>query len=371
MSDTYHAWSLISIFNYAVFTGDAEWVGRHWANVTRGVQFVLDGIDAESGLHEQKQPNDWARQGGGGWNSALNALDYHALKSLAGLARSFTDDESVHVLAQEWDNRAERMKKAFNEILWVEGQNLYRDNQSTTTLFPQDGNALALLYNLTTSPAQAEALSNSLTRFWTPLGPVTPELPDTISPFISSIEVLAHFSTAHPAAPERAMNLTRTLWGYLLDSPLMTGSTLAEGISANGSLYYRGNAGYKNDARYTSLSHGWSTGPTLALSFKVAGLEIVGWKTWVFRPSAVEALGEVEAGFWSPMGGFDVQWSVVDEDSRVGFGFEAKFTTPEDTSGSVNLPWKCATVLLDGVELEPGAEVKGGATKVLQASSCI
>ena len=65
---------------------------------------------------------------------------------------------------------------------------MYRDND-TTTLCPQDANSMAILYNLTTSPEQASSVSKGLTKNWNNLGPVAPELPDTISPFIGSLEV--------------------------------------------------------------------------------------------------------------------------------------------------------------------------------------
>ena len=48
---------------------------------------------------------------------------------------------------------------------------------------------MAILYNLTTSAAQASSVSKGLTRNWNDLGAVAPELPDNISPFISSLEV--------------------------------------------------------------------------------------------------------------------------------------------------------------------------------------
>ena len=147
----------------------------------------------------------------------------------------------------------------------------------------------------------------------------------------------------------------------------MTGSTLAEGLSANGSLYYRGNAGYKNDASYTSLSHGWSTGPTIGLSLNVAGLEIVRWKTWRFRPM-VGDLKNVESGFESPMGEFGVNWKVIDNENQ-GWSFEANVTTPVGMKGVVELPWKCTEVLLDREELD-GKEVEGGGTKRVEASGC-
>ena len=65
---------------------------------------------------------------------------------------------------------------------------MYRDND-TTTLCPQDANSMAILYNLVTSPEQADSISEGLTRNWNDLGAVAPELPDTISPFIGSLEV--------------------------------------------------------------------------------------------------------------------------------------------------------------------------------------
>lgn len=362
-SDTYHAWSLIAMYNYAIFTGDGQWLEHHWANITRGIDFILTALESnEYGLHNQTRSNDWARQGGGGFNSALNALDYHALSSFANLALSWSKDTTILSQATQWLTAASRLKVSYNSLLWSDELSLYHDNQ-TTTLAPQDGNAMALLYNLTTSSAQATSLSSSLTRFWTPIGPLTPELPDTISPLVTSIEVLAHFAANEPS---RAINLTHSLWSYLLDSPLMTGSTLAEGITANGSLYYRGNAGYRNDASYTSLSHGWSSGPTIALSHNVAGLEIVGWRRWRFRP-ALAGLKSAKSGFVSPLGKFAVSWKAVGNTRR--FDFLAEVTTAVDTKGTVELPWSCERVLLDGKQLR-GAEIRGGGTKHLKAISC-
>ncbi|KAJ4354958.1 hypothetical protein N0V95_003367 [Ascochyta clinopodiicola] len=374
-SDTYHAWSLIAMFNYAIWTSDQTWLETHWANITHGLEFILSGLNNEDGLHEQTKPNDWARQGGGGYNSALNALDYHALASFADLANdlakaspaTFKANASLQEQSKQWSTAAARLKTAFNHLLWDESASLYKDN-GTTTLHPQDGNALALLYNLTTTPSQSSALSHALTSFHGPIGPLTPELPDTISPFVTSIEVLSHFAATRPS---RALALTRSLWGYLLDSPLMTGSTLAEGLSANGSLYYRGNAGYKNDAAYTSLSHGWSTGPTVALTSHVGGLEIVAWRVWRFRPQSDGRVRHVQTGFESPMGGFAVQWDVIDRgNGSKSFDFEANVATAEGTLGTVELVWGCQEVRVDG-EVYGGSALEGGGERTVRARGCV
>lgn len=65
---------------------------------------------------------------------------------------------------------------------------MYRDNE-TTTLCPQDGNALAVLFNLTESTAQAIEVSDGLAENWGAYGAVAPESPDTVSPFIGGFEV--------------------------------------------------------------------------------------------------------------------------------------------------------------------------------------
>lgn len=351
-SDTYHAWNLISIFNYAIFTGDEAWVRLHWDNITRGIDYVLVDLDSAVGPHNQSTRYDWGRQGAGGYNSALNALDYHALSTLSSLAASF---EKVD-LAAKWAAAAARIKTAYNAYLWDSDASLYTDN-TTTSLHPQDGNTLALLFNLTNDANQSAALSAALTANWNKIGPVTPELPDVISPFISGVEVLAHFQ-AHETA--RALDLIRRLWGYLLDSPLMTGSTFAEGLAANGSLYYRGASGYNYDPAYTSMSHSWSSAPTIALTTKLAGLEITGWRKWTFAPQS-GPLHEVKSGFHSPFGQFKVEWVVGNGTMR------ATVDTPVGTVGEMRLPWDCESVIVNGLEwsgdsLEEGNHLEAEAT---------
>lgn len=85
-SDVYHAWVLVACFNYAIFTGNETWLDVHWQNLTRGVEYIVERLDNDVGLAEQVYTNDWARYGGGGYNSALNALNYHVLFSFGSLA---------------------------------------------------------------------------------------------------------------------------------------------------------------------------------------------------------------------------------------------------------------------------------------------
>lgn len=358
-SDTYHAWGLIAIYNYAIFTGDEGWLNDHWSNTTRAVNFIVSNLDS-TGLQNQTQTNDWARQGGGGYNSALNALDYHVLHSFVSLATALGGSYASSV--NTWSTAATKLKSAYNTILYNSSAGLYNDNQTMAgaLLHPQDGNALALFYNLTTSPSQAQTISTNLINNWNSIGPVTPELPDTISPFISGIEVLAHFAAGQTST---AFKLMRQLWGYLLTAPQFTGSTLVEGITANGSLYYRSTAGYNYDAAYTSLSHGWSSAPTQALTFYVAGLSVSGWREWRFAPQ-VGDLSAAEAGFVLPLGSFAVSWEVFGDGE-----FLAEVTVPEGMEGSVELSY-CQSVQVNGKEWK-GGKCKGTtAPIVVSAKGC-
>jgi hypothetical protein len=91
-------------------------------------------------------------------------------------------------LGSAWSANATALKTTFNSAFWDPKQGMYVDN-TTTTLTPQDANSLAVLYNITTSREQALSISKGLRKNWNELGPVAPELPDTISPFISGFEV--------------------------------------------------------------------------------------------------------------------------------------------------------------------------------------
>lgn len=391
-SDVYHAWALVACFNYALFTGNETWVDTHWRNLTRGVEYIVGRLDNNVGLAEHVYTSDWARVGNGGYHSALNALDYHVLSSFASLAAATATERYLKNLinptrlssiyrssltfhsnsrreqAESWSAESARLKIAFNEILWDEASTLFRDNETAAgaELYPQDGNALALLYNLTMNQNQSVQLSNALTRNWNEIGPVTPELADTISPFISSVEVLAHFAAGQSRT---ALDLIRRTWGYMLDSPLMTGKTLIEGMSANGSLAYRSMRSYNHDSAYTSLSHSWSTGPTQALSFKAVGMEITGWKRWVFRPQPGD-LETLRTGYVSPMGQFEAVVRFYGPKRATGWTLEATLTAPDGTKGTIQLPFECKSVTIDGNTYIKGHYIIGGGVNEVIGRDC-
>lgn len=73
----------------------------------------------------------------------------------------------------------------------------------------------------------------------------------------------------------------------------MTQSTFIEGYSTEGAIHY---APYTNDARI-SHAHGWSTGPTFALTNYAASIRLTGpgSATWLMVPQPVNVTN-VDAG---------------------------------------------------------------------------
>ncbi len=253
-SDTYHLWTLIGTATYYQDTHDSTWLDGEWGNYVRAVDFALTRVGAD-GLMSVQGTADWARSDQGGENIAANSLLYQALTTGAGLADIRHD--AAHAAA--WTAIAARLKSAVNDTLWDDAAGQYRDNPASG-LHPQDGNALAVWYGI--APAdRAARISASLTTNWNGYGATTPENGGQISTFPGSMEVQAHLVAGDST---RALDLIRREWGYMLNSPLGTGSTFWEGYLADGQFGYGG--------PYMSAAHGWATGPTSALTFYVLGI---------------------------------------------------------------------------------------------------
>ncbi|KXN90379.1 hypothetical protein AN958_04248 [Leucoagaricus sp. SymC.cos] len=339
-SDTYHAWTLIGTHNYHLYSGDTEWVREIWSNFTKAVAFLEGKVD-KTGLIDITGLRDWARLGGGGYNSEGNALLYQVLVTAADLATQLNQTQ----LATSWSTNATALKGRFNQAFWDEAAGLYKDNL-TTTLHPQDANSFAVVFNLTDSDDKKQRVSEGLQKNWNALGPVPPELPDTISPFISGFELQAHFIAGED---KRAMDLLERTWGYMLYTNLSVQSTLLEGFTANGSLSYRYYQGYNNDPAYTSHSHGWSSGPTSALTFHLLGLTVTATqgKSWSFAPHLNTGVPAAEGGFETPLGRFDAMW-VFDEDMDGNDVLSVKINTPPGTEGTVKLPSMMGSYVRNG-----------------------
>ena len=256
---------------------------------------------------------------------------YHTLQTGSSLATWAGDTTN---LSSTWTSRAAALKTAINTYCWDESYGAFKDNATETTLHPQDANSMAILFGVVDSE-RAAGISEKLLKNWTPIGAVAPELPENIVSFISSFEIQSHFEVQRP---DRALDLIRRSWGWYINNPNGTESTVIEGYLQNGTFGYRGSRGYYYDTSYVSHAHGWSSGPTSALTNYIVGLTITSrlGETWSLAPQFGD-LTHAEAGFTTSLGKFQASWV------KAGKGYTLKFSVPKGTSGSLTLPFVTAS----------------------------
>ncbi|OOF97091.1 glycoside hydrolase family 78 protein [Aspergillus carbonarius ITEM 5010] len=305
-SDTYHMWTMVGTYNYMLFTNDSDFLETNWAGYQRAMDYI-----------------------------------YGKLATWAGDSGDLSDT---------WTSRAAKLREAINEYCWDEAYGAFKDNATDTTLHPQDANSMALLFGVVDDD-RAASISERLTDNWTPIGAVAPELPENISPFISSFEIQGHLTVGQPA---RALELIRRSWGWYYNNPNGTQSTVIEGYLQNGTFGYRWDRGYYDDTAYVSHSHGWSSGPTSALTNYIVGITVTSplGATWRIAPQFVD-LQSAEAGFTTSLGTFQAGWS------RTSTGYTLDFTVPQGTKGNLTLPYISAakpTIQIDGTEITRGVQ---------------
>ena len=256
-SDTYHLWSLIGTWNYYLYSNDLAWVRTIWTKYKAGLAFALAKTNGAHGLMNVTGTSDWARSDQGDENIAANAMLYRALVTGAQMATAQGDTPD----AQAWAQAAASLRTKINATLWDATAGAYRDRPAST-LYPQDGNSLAVWFGVTDTADKAVAITRMLDGNVGALGAHTPEWGGNISPFAGSMQLMA-LSQAY--ADTDALNLMRREWGYMLASPTGGTSTFWEGFGADG-----GGGGYA--PWFASHAHGWSTGPTSALTFYTLGI---------------------------------------------------------------------------------------------------
>jgi Bacterial alpha-L-rhamnosidase 6 hairpin glycosidase domain len=290
-SDTYHLWTLIGTASYYQYTHDRAWLAGVWSKYVQGIAYSLAKVDS-SGLMTVTGTADWARSDQGGQNLEANALLYRALVTASQLAT--LEGDSAH--AASWAAAASSVAAAVNATLWDDAAGQYRDNP-TSDLHPQDGNSLAVWYRIA-SAGQAKRISAGLTTNWNSFGATTPENGGQISTFPGSMEIQAHLQAGDT---NQALELIRREWGYMLDSPLGTGSTFWEGYLADGQFGYGG--------AYMSTAHGWATGPTSALTFYVLGIRPSTTDDgYVIAPQTGDLTG-TQGSLRTPFGTINLAWT--------------------------------------------------------------
>jgi len=331
-SDTYHLHTLIGSYVYVLYSGDLEWLEEHWAAYTRALQVSINKVDEFNLLHVSSV-FDWIRPGLSGHNVEASAILYEVLGNSIKLATWL--GKKIGTDGESWEETRERLGKGI-ATLYCEQEGLYSDNKGRRgclgeeKVLPQDGNSWALISHAQSSPDVAYNVSENLRARWIKYGAPAVEFPNVISPFASSFELLGHISANNADA---AVELIELMWGYMLDGPGMTNSTLLEGYRIDGYIHY---PAYWSDAR-NSHAHGWAAGPTTVLMQGILGISLISplGKTWKIEPQLTKWLSYAQGGFATKLGKFEVSLKVM-RSLSTGRKIEVlEASVPEDTYGTI------------------------------------
>ncbi|KAK6338861.1 hypothetical protein TWF696_009668 [Orbilia brochopaga] len=330
-SDTYHLHALLGFWNYVHFSGDVAWMARYWTNYKRALNVSVRRWNRYRGLYWCWSTADWLRPGQGGYNSEANAIFYLTIKKTLALAK-ILGPGSLRLEEMRLLTDIMNAMELNYQILWDDAAELFMDNiDNRRDIHPQDGNSWAIFAEGLVSNAQAKIISRNLRKRWNQFGAPAVEMPNTISPFASSFELIAH---CYAGEHQTAVDLIRRMWGYMLDGKGMTNSTFLEGFTIDGNIKY---PAYWASGR-NSHAHGWSTGPTYVLSTEILGIKLItpmGYK-WRIAPNFVD-LDFAEGGYATLLGKFTVKWAK---------GGKLQVQTPKGSSGEV--VWNGKTRKLQG-----------------------
>lgn len=324
-SDTYHLWTLVSLYDYWKLSGDSTYLKDFWPAWKKGIQASIAKID--DGLFNVTGTSDWGRIGTNGHNTQANMILAGALQGGVEMAAEIDDEKT----SQSFLEQLNTLTANITTRLWDESYGAYKDNDTAAGLqiHPQDGNSLAIQFNVEQDMGRRKNISKHLASLVNEFGSVSPEAISAISPFISSLQLQAHFLAGDNAA---AYKLLRTMWGYMLKR--FSNETLVEGFYHDGSLHY---PFYGNLDSYVSHVHAWSTGPITSLMSGTIGLNNVSYthKDWVFSPAIVDSqLEHASGGFNVPsIGDFTASWSV----SPNGNSYDAIVQAPSSTRCTLKL----------------------------------
>ncbi|EKD12920.1 bacterial alpha-L-rhamnosidase domain protein [Drepanopeziza brunnea f. sp. 'multigermtubi' MB_m1] len=361
-SDTYHMASLIGTYEYLLYSGDMEFLAANWAKIKLAIRYVSNKIDPRSGALYVTGEADWGRYAQGGFNTAANAMMFRTLIT-GNLMAGWMGQPGQ---GARWEEMANVLKASMNSpaLNWDPVVGAFKDSNIDASVYPEDGNSLALYYDMA-FPTYYRNISDRLVTNWGPIGAKCPELSFNIVPFIESMEIKGHLAIGQT---QRALALIRRSWGWYLNHPSGTQSTFIEGYLADGSFGYRAWTGYEHDYSYTSHAHGWSTGPTHALSHYVLGLQLASpaGADWILAPQFGD-LTSAQGGFTTPRGPFSARWAL-----RPG-GYDLTYDVPVGTAGTLRLPAGSTTgpvprVTVAGeVRLVDAYEVEKGVATLLGA----
>ncbi|TYL51626.1 Bacterial alpha-L-rhamnosidase [Nocardioides sp. BGMRC 2183] len=330
-SDTYHMWTLLATAENYENTADRAWLRKVWPNYAAGLDYIrakagdrdLLFIDETNDTtHESRIPD--------GEEAMANVLYWRLLTTGADLAIDLGKRSEATQMRKE----ARRVARAIDTHLWDNKVGALQWYPDRTDVHPQGANSLAVWWGLLDEKRADRAMAALREHNWVQRGARTPERDDDLQLLFGSFELQAQLAAGDPKAQEAAVDLMRRQWGWMLRSAQGPQSTMWESLRESGEIV----------SSYQSYAHGWSTGPTRALTEQVLGIQQRdGGTRWEVDPHTA-GLRSVQGRLVTRRGPIDARWT------DGANGFRLTFSAPRRTQGYIGLPVsrKRVTVKLNG-----------------------
>ncbi len=345
-SASYSMYFVPNLATYYTYTGDTAFVSEEWPVVQRELAWNAAQVDAQ-GLFETNSSDgaNWHYDVQTGAQTYYNVLYYRTLLSAATLA----DAVGATTDATTYRSRAAALKTAINTDLLNPSTGVYDISTTQRGSVAQDANTYAILFGVA-DPAKVPGILAAMARnLNTAHGDLDVSSPapagynQLIGPFMGSYELWARFASGDTSG---ALDLLDREWGQM--ATVDPTGVLWEVMGTDGSLHTPGINGQGDGA--TSLAHGWSTGPTSALSQYVLGIAPTspGYATWRVAPQP-GTLTWAQGQAPTPHGPLTVKWG------RRNGTFDIEVTAPAGTSGTITVPAGGSSVIsVNGRIVRPG-----------------
>jgi hypothetical protein len=336
----YVTWFVYNMAEHYLYTGDKAYLDEWYPALVKAMTW----------LSQQQLSDDlisFAASGSCGHygytdcgtETYINALYYRNLQEMATLATAEGDSSA----AASYSTQAAAVKNAINTLLWDNTTGAYRLSLQTPDVYPQDGNATAILAGVASQQQADRALAYLRANDWSTYGSldVSPATPNSVitpdyEPLPSGFEAAARLSGDDPTELgfDTGLQLISQFWGWMLTQD--PGSTFWEKVSEDGTPVL---------GSFESLAHGWASSPTVTLTNDVLGVTptSAGFATYSVIPHPAD-LSWAQGSVPTSHGSIGVSWK------SQAASFWLKIDSPAGTTGEAAVPTfgRQVRVMVDG-----------------------